>query len=169
MLDESRIQWEIIAGPRGIQRMVSEQRQRGVLLPFTVSLIKGCRFAHVSALTSAAGGRSPVLNADGVVSWSKYLKHGDTVQIHGSYFRVISGDELLSAYDDSNEVESERIDLNREESDHDDESSDSGNEKGGMVYSYHFYFSRCNLIEILLQLMSLRLSVKRLFEKLMAY
>lgn len=136
-LDEIRMQWEIFAGPRGIQRMISERRRHGILLPFTVSLITGCRYARVSTnsppLNSKDGdsGLPAAMNPDGSVRWNKYLKYADTIQLQGAFFKVISGDDFLTAYDESNEVESEAIQIEAEEED-DDESVDS-KEKSGTI------------------------------------
>lgn len=135
--DEMSMQWEVFAGPRGIKRMIAERRRNGIILPFTVSLIKGCRYAKVSVAPpsnaqSAHGDGAISLTVDGAVYWQKYLQFGDTVQIGGSFFKVISGDEFLSAYDASNEVQSEIIAMDIEE--RSDGSDDGTDERNGKIF-----------------------------------
>jgi hypothetical protein len=110
------MRWEIYAGPRGIQRLIKTRRKNGILLPFCVSLIHRSRYALVSEYSEPAKDESgrpmPVAKTpSGAVKWTKYLKYGDMVRIEGAIFKIISGDEFLSAYDESNEVSSERVDI----------------------------------------------------------
>ena len=92
-------------------------------MPFRVTLTRGCKYGLITTAAVASEdemGRpidpqssvamaAAMRNQVEALRWRRHLKYGDMVRIQGAFFRVITGDELLSAYDESKEVDSEKM------------------------------------------------------------
>ena len=118
------MRFETFTGPKGIQKLISARRKEGILMPFRFSLTTGCKYALVTPAplptedkngniidpTSKQGLAIIAQNEILASRWARSLKYGDIIRLEGgAFFKVITGDLLLSAYDESNEIGSEKI------------------------------------------------------------
>ncbi len=146
------MRWENFVGPRGIQKLISIRRKEGIVLPFSVSVVRGSRYALVTeempdlSKFDKYSTSIPARNKAGKIRWSKYLKFGDLIRLKGSFFKVISGDEYMSAYDESSEINTDELNLNIDSSmrkileDDNDESKSQSSEDSGNYYIYIYVF-----------------------------
>jgi hypothetical protein len=126
--EEAELRLENFTGPRGIQNMIAARRKEGIVMPFRVTLTRGCKYGLITAAPapteddmgrpidpmSSVALAAAVRNEVEVLRWKRHLKYGDMIRIQGAFFKVITGDDLLSAYDESNEVGSEAMSFNGE-------------------------------------------------------